>query len=210
MESKVSPLQPISIHHDIQTAADELRYRRESVLQTLGSIPSHFLKLYTSGDRMCKLGYDSSVACDSFQLGEMVKFLTRVGALRLQSALLDTEEPPHFAGDIERLVENLRRCPEYQINGDHAHCGLRTRLIPLMDWLQFWLDKDNGSPDLGLCAECWKSRRADYAWLGARRPLIWQRSDARANGIKGKAPGRCSARQALVREMFVASDRNWG
>ncbi|MCJ1304805.1 hypothetical protein MMC08_007618, partial [Hypocenomyce scalaris] len=50
---------------------EELAYRRACVLDTINSLQNHFLALYTSKQRQCKLGYDSSPQCDSFQLGEM-------------------------------------------------------------------------------------------------------------------------------------------
>ncbi|KAL1598915.1 hypothetical protein SLS60_008060 [Paraconiothyrium brasiliense] len=53
---------------------DELIQRREYILETINSLQSHFLKLYTSGERQCKLGYDTSIQCDSFQLGEMAPY----------------------------------------------------------------------------------------------------------------------------------------
>ncbi|KAK3725375.1 hypothetical protein LTR37_000345 [Vermiconidia calcicola] len=39
---------------------DELSFRRDCVLDTIQSLQAHFLRLYTSRDRQCKLGYDSS------------------------------------------------------------------------------------------------------------------------------------------------------
>ncbi|KAG7140693.1 hypothetical protein HYQ46_007937 [Verticillium longisporum] len=51
----------------------ELQHRREAILNTIASVQRHFLALYSSRDRQCKLGYDSSSACDSFQLGQMLK-----------------------------------------------------------------------------------------------------------------------------------------
>ncbi|KAJ4291983.1 hypothetical protein N0V90_009881 [Kalmusia sp. IMI 367209] len=80
---------------------DELIQRREYILETINSLQSHFLKLYTSGERQCKLGYDTSVQCDSFQLGEMVRFFTRLGTLRLQGTIYDNTEPTYHTGDVE-------------------------------------------------------------------------------------------------------------
>jgi hypothetical protein len=41
---------------------EELTYRRECILDTVQSLQQHFLALYTSRQRQCKLGYDSSVS----------------------------------------------------------------------------------------------------------------------------------------------------
>ncbi|KAI9838073.1 MAG: hypothetical protein M1819_006228 [Sarea resinae] len=114
----------------------ELLYRRESLLDTVNSLQKHFLNLYTSKDRQCKLGYDSSPQCDSFQLGEMIRFFTRVGTLRLQGTIFDTQGPQYYPGDIKTLLKTLRQCPSYQINPNHAHCGLRTRIEPVLNVLE--------------------------------------------------------------------------
>lgn len=194
-------------------------YRRECVLETINSLQSHFLKLYTSGERQCKLGYDTSVQCDSFQLGEMVRFFIRLGTLRLQGTIYDVEQPPHYSGDIDRLLESLRQCPSYQLDKNHSHCGLRARLIPLLDLIQNQLGLDSRNVDVGLCAECWNNHRARYAWSEAKRPLLWTRTRLLSRTIPSIAPkektGRrpsqssCLARHVVVRDMFTAVERDW-
>ncbi|KAK4964488.1 hypothetical protein LTR66_012270 [Elasticomyces elasticus] len=185
---------------------EELLYRRECVLETIQSLQSHFLALYTSRERQCKLGYDSSVQCDSFQLGETIRFFSRSGTLRLQGTLFDTAEPPEpFAGEIADLVEALRKCPEYQIDKNHTHCGLRTRLIPLLDLVEAFLQ------DAGICGDCWESNRADYAWLDAKRPLIWKRSSIGLRSVQTPSRGLAvhEAKHRNVREFFTAVERLW-
>ncbi|USP80326.1 hypothetical protein yc1106_07600 [Curvularia clavata] len=93
---------------------DELIQRREYILETINSLQSHFLKLYTSGERQCKLGYDTSVQCDSFQLGEMVRFFCKIDTVRLQGKIYDNTEPTYYLGDIDRLLSSLRQCSNYQ------------------------------------------------------------------------------------------------
>ncbi|KAN0098524.1 hypothetical protein V8E51_014187 [Hyaloscypha variabilis] len=119
----------------------ECAYRRTCVLRTIASIQSQFLTIYSSSrDRQCKLGYDSSSACDSFQLGEMVKFLTKKGLLSLipfQSVPPEDSEyiwPEAYSGDVDYLINMLRQCPSYQIDHNHGHCGLRTKLLPALDF----------------------------------------------------------------------------
>lgn len=48
---------------------EELQTRRSYVLDAVLSLQDHLLSLYTSRSRQCKLGYDTSPQCDSFQLG---------------------------------------------------------------------------------------------------------------------------------------------
>ena len=198
-----------------QRIEEELLCRREYILDTISSLQSYFLRLYTSGERQCKLGYDSSIQCDSFQLGELFRFFGRMGTLRLQSVIYDDPEqsaPPSYAGDIERLIESLRHCPSYQIDRNHTHCGLRTRLIPLLDLLQNHLD--GGTLDVGVCMDCSQNHRADYAWCEAKRPLSWNRS--MLSGMSGRRQSQgavhenvCLARHIRIREMFMAVERDW-
>ena len=177
---------------------EELAFRRECILETVQSLQTHFLGLYTSRERQCKLGYDSSAQCDSFQLGEMVRFFVRVGMLSLKGVLVDSAEPtPSFEGDIFSLLDSLRQVPEYQIDRFHTHCGIRTRLVPLLDLLQERLQS------VGICAECWHSDRVSYAWTEAKKPMLWKRSSF---SLRGQG---CANRHAGVRELFMASERDW-
>lgn len=177
---------------------EELAFRRECVLDTIQSLQSHFIGLYTSRERQCKLGYDSSGQCDSFQLGEMVRFYTRIGTLQFKGALIDSSEPaPPWEGDALIALDSLRQVPEYQIDRFHSHCGIRTRLIPLLDLLQECLHS------VGICSECWNTDRVDYAWIEAKKPLLWKRSNFRL-----RAQG-CSGKHAGLKEMFMAGERDW-
>ncbi|KAF2469774.1 uncharacterized protein BDR25DRAFT_263143 [Lindgomyces ingoldianus] len=202
---------------------DEMIQRREYILETVNSLQSHFLKLYTSGERQCKLGYDSSIQCDSFQLGEMVRFFTKLGTLRLQGTIYDPAEPDHYSGDINRLLESLRQCSSYQVDRNHSHCGLRVRLLPLLDLIQIHLSLDTGSLDIGICGECWSRNRPSYAWSLAKRPVLWTQSRSLtgnrtlASLPKKKvqtrehqgSPGSCLPRHLIVRDMFMAAERDW-
>ncbi|KAI9779528.1 MAG: hypothetical protein M1839_007336 [Geoglossum umbratile] len=147
---------------------DELRYRRECILNTLNALQLHFLKLYTSKRRQCKLGYDSSPQCDSFQLGEAIRFFTRIGTLRLQGLIFgpgddgDSEDGAaagrQLVGDVESIIASMKQAPSYQIDTNHRHCGVRTRLIPALEHIEAIL------PSAGLCLRCWERDRNGYAW----------------------------------------------
>jgi hypothetical protein len=102
----------------------ECAYRRTCVLRTIASIQNQFLTLYSSRDRQCKLGYDSSSSCDSFQLGEMIKFLTKKNLLSLVPFQENPDYiwPEAYNGDVDYLISILRQCPSYQIDHNHAHC----------------------------------------------------------------------------------------
>lgn len=147
------------ISHDILIfKPGELLYRRECILNTLASIQNQFLRLYSSRERQCNLGYDSSAACDSFQLGEGISFLTKHKLLHLTSFSY-TEYPDPYTGDIEKLINTLRQCPSYQIDKNHAHCGFRTMLLPALEYVQSML-----SGSIGIHRQGWKVNRPESSW----------------------------------------------
>ncbi|KAI0469276.1 hypothetical protein F4859DRAFT_139472 [Xylaria cf. heliscus] len=148
----------------------ELQYRRNCILNTLASVPRHFLQLYTSSRsaRQCKLGYDSSVACDSYQLGEMFKFLTNKGLLSLADfspssldALADSALLP-----VDSILASLRQCPGYQIDKNHTNCGLRTRMLPILDFIQGLLSASS----VPISRAAWKGDRVAHAWMRPDAP----------------------------------------
>ncbi|KAI1754913.1 hypothetical protein F4782DRAFT_465390 [Xylaria castorea] len=143
----------------------ELQYRRNCILNTLASVPRHFLLLYTSARsaRQCKLGYDSSVACDSYQLGEMFKFLTNKGLLFLADfspASLDTIADAALL-PVDGVLAALRQCPAYQIDKNHTNCGLRTRMLPILDFVQGLLSASS----VPVSRAAWKGNSAAHAWM---------------------------------------------
>ncbi|RYP00498.1 hypothetical protein DL764_006490 [Monosporascus ibericus] len=201
----------------------ELQYRRHCILNTIASIQRHFLSLYASrsGGRQCKLGYDSSAACDSYQLGEMLKFLTHKNLLFLVDfsprSLFDAV--PDCAL-VPVVVENggllaaLRQCPGYQVDKNHSNCGLRTRLLPILDFVQGLLSAGS----VPVAAPAWRRDRAAAAWMppetddgGAAHD-----SDARRFRFTRLMLGdqRLRFENALgadkfAREVFTASSWNW-
>ena len=85
---------------------------------TVASVQKHFIDLYSCRDRQCKLGYDSSAACDSFQLGQMIKFLVSKRLLYLVDYGASSMDavPDGSSVQIEELLGTLRQCPNYQID----------------------------------------------------------------------------------------------
>ncbi|KAI0451890.1 hypothetical protein F5B21DRAFT_516421 [Xylaria acuta] len=153
----------------------ELQYRRNCILNTLASVPRHFLLLYTSSRgarQQCKLGYDSSVACDSYQLGEMFKFLTNRGLLSLADfspASLDAiavADADAALLPVDGVLATLRQCPGYQIDKNHTNCGLRTRMLPILDFVQGLLSASS----VPVSRAAWKGNRAAHAWMPNAEP----------------------------------------
>ena len=80
----------------------------------------------------------------------MIKFLTKKGLLSLVSFQATSPYDPDYVwpeayqGDIELLIGILRQCPTYQIDSNHGHCGLRTKLLPALDFIRTCIDTGLG------------------------------------------------------------------
>lgn len=157
---------------------EELRHRRERILNTIASVQRHFLRLYSSRERQCPLGYDTSAACDSFQLGQMYKFFTSKNlAVLVDFSPMSLDAVPDGAMiDIEELLGTLQKCPNYQIDKHHANCGLRVRLEPILAYLRTMLAANT----IAIPHADWKRRRSDVSWLA-----IQERGHAGSGGGGG-------------------------
>jgi hypothetical protein len=133
----------------------ELQHRRDCILNTLASVPRHFIRAYSSRTIQCQRGYDSSPACDSFQLGQMLKFLARKDLVYLfdfgPSSLDGLPDSSRLqVGDVLAL---LKECPAYQIDKHHTNCGLKTRLEPILQFIEAML---GSSQTIGIRLEDWR------------------------------------------------------
>ena len=182
----------------------ELICRRDCVVETINSLQVYVVKLYTSKERQCKLGYDSSPQCDSFQLGEMIRFFNRIGTLRMQSTIYDIGSPEPGVGDIEHLIVLLRQCPQYQIDRNHTHCGIRTRLIPALDIILALIGSD-----VGICRQCWVDDRANYRWSEQVRAGAWTVRKGSTRSRRGRDERGCKVGHAQAKALFTASSRDW-
>jgi hypothetical protein len=181
---------------------EELVLRRDCLLETIQSMQVYFLGQYSSRARQCRLGYDTSPECDSFQFGEMVRFFLRAGTLRLENMIIPTAEEkpaPSYDGDLHLLLDRLKQIPEYQVDRNHSHCGIRTRLVPFADLISASMQQ------IGICGDCWAEDRHAHAWLSAKRPLKWRRQ---ADGVNLRVQDH-SRRHASVREFLMAGDKDW-
>lgn len=184
---------------------EELAYRRECILGTISSLQSHFLNLYSKPSKgpHCRLGYDSSPQCNSFQLGEMLRFFTRKGTLRLQSLISESvnEAAPSYTGSINALIASLRDCPSYQIDENHSHCGLRTKFMPLLDYVTAVLTP---ADQVSVCMPCWRKHKNEHSW---------QESTIKEWRFKDKLPhaivNECGSRHDVGQNMFAAETRDW-
>ncbi|KAK4101886.1 hypothetical protein N658DRAFT_506628 [Parathielavia hyrcaniae] len=155
----------------------ELHHRRACILRTIASIQRHFLSLYTSRSRQCKLGYESSASCDSYQLGEIVRFLTSRGLLFLTDfsddafssssssdshSMSPTSDKSSFATtDIGHLLATLKQVPAYQVDKHHTNCGLRTRVLPVLEFVQAML----AAGAVAVSRQAWVRDREGTSWV---------------------------------------------
>ncbi|KAL7821382.1 hypothetical protein V8C44DRAFT_7563 [Trichoderma aethiopicum] len=195
---------------------EELQYRRQCVLNTIASAQRHFLDLYCSKERQCKLGYDSSVACDSFQLGQMVKFLTSKNLLYLVDYTPASLErvPDAATVNIDELLATLKQCPSYQVDKNHTNCGLRTRLEPIVDYIRAMLSASGTS----IAHADWKKRRSEVSWTMLRdgqdtgdtheepRVFVFTRSVANDQRLRYE---NAMYTDRLSKSLFTASSWDW-
>ncbi|CAK7222752.1 hypothetical protein SBRCBS47491_004966 [Sporothrix bragantina] len=153
----------------------EMQFRRACIVNCIASMPRHFLALYTSRNkRQCKMGYESSAACDSFQLGEIVKFLFHKDLMFLHDfsstvmargrgqRLLSPAD--YAAVDINHILATLKQCPAYQLDKHHVNCGLRTRILPILEYIQSML----GASVVGLHRHDWAAvHHGKASWLAS-------------------------------------------
>lgn len=177
-------------------------HRRVCLLETLGSIQSHFLHLYSHSSRhpQCKLGYDSSWQCDSFQLGEMIRYFVRKGTLSMQNTFA-FHDRPQFAGSAEDFVFILRQCTSYQIDRNHTHCGARNRLEPALRSIVFELS------NCGICLYCWKRNRSDESWLENPTGGKWYVGKPKLDTISSGCPAHRTT--VTTKAICTADERDW-
>lgn len=191
----------------------ELQFRRECIMNTIASVISHFIELYTSRARQCRLGYDSSAACDSYQLGEMIRFLTTRGLLYLvdfSPSGID-QMPDPAVRDISEVLAALKQCTSYQIDKNHTNCGLRTRLLPIVEYIEACL----GQYCVGLVHQSWAKARETASWMaeaeaaereGTKKPFRLTRAAA-GNAQTNFSDSLGWASKA--RTVFTASSWDW-
>lgn len=108
--------------------------------------------------------------CDSFVLGEFVKFLARVGYLKFTSMLSAPEAVYECNKHMSTILAKLRECPSYQIDQFHSHCGPKKHLLAGLGYIESLL-KGSGA---GVCYECLEDTGANVEplWMETKPPLM--------------------------------------
>ena len=195
VSQSVRVIDPANVVVDRFFQAEELIHRRGCVLRTMGSLQSHFIRLYSSTTLQCTLGYDSSLQCDSFQLGEMIKYFTRKRTLHLQNAFEGNQDMPPYAGALDKLISIFQQCRTYQIDRNHVHCGPRAGIVQALRYVQ-------PSQQAGIRLASWKRNRSGESWLenpaGGKWSLATQMLQSGSE-----------SHQACFKTMYVADERDW-
>ena len=204
------------------TTAEELQTRRDCLLSAIASIPQSLLRPYLSNPRVlpnCRLGYDTSPQCDSFQLGETLRFFVRKGLLSSNLSLLFSPEPAQpitWSGTLTSLIKTMKEMPNRQLNHHHQHCGIRSLLVRLLAGIELLLQRDN---ELGLCLYCFKQRKpkSGASWYRERHGGMWRGEmnvgSVSAYRFSGRhcedLPCRAEASHKMLWKVFTADDWDW-
>lgn len=198
----------------------ELQLRRDCILNTVSSVPSHFLSLYISPSQsrpQCKLGYTSSPSCDSFQLGVAIKFLTNRNLLSFVDFAPKSYDKFHASGppndyimsDVLLIIKTLKQCPAYQIDNNHRHCDLRGRMGRILEFVEARL----GGGGVGINWVEWAKDRVEASWErrhgaedGEERVLKYTSSMTSDQRLRY---GGAFAAEKLAREVFTADEWDW-
>ncbi|KAH8175691.1 proteinrelated to hydroxyproline-rich glycoprotein [Sarocladium implicatum] len=200
---------------------EELQYRRECVLNAVASIHRHFLSLYApragagAASRQCKLGYDSSAACDSFQLGQMIRFLLTKNLLFLADFspassfdALPAADAAQATLDVDAdILAVLKQCPNYQIDKHHTNCGLRIRIDPIIDYVRAML----AANVVAISLQAWKKDRVATSWVvsgDSAEPRVFAFTRAMANDQRLRYEGAIYA-DRMAKELFTADKWDW-
>ncbi|KAI6779808.1 uncharacterized protein J7T54_003732 [Emericellopsis cladophorae] len=190
----------------------ELQYRRECILNTIASVQRHFLKLYSSKDRQCKLGYDSSPACDSFQLGQLLRFLVSKNLLSLVDFSPDSLDavPDTSMADIDDLLATLRQFPAYQVDRHHINCGPRVRAEPVFEYIRAMV----GASVVSIPFKEWRGRRSDVSWVVTQtagegdEDSTFKFTRALANDKRLRVEGAMFA-DKMAKKLFTSESWDW-
>ncbi|KAK4228990.1 hypothetical protein QBC38DRAFT_133607 [Podospora fimiseda] len=184
---------------------EELLYRRECILNTVFSIQRHFISLYSSRAKIqCQRGYDNSISCDAFQLGEMIRFFSSKGLLFLvDGSPSSLDAIKDFATvDINHIIAIYKQCPSYQIDKNHTNCGLRTQMAPILRFMEARLL----SSAVAISRNDWATNRQSASWSSIKTEkgleCLWRRDQRlEYDGIMGAG--------SMTRDLFTADKWDW-
>lgn len=111
---------------------------------------------------------------------------------------------------VDTILATLRQCPGYQIDKNHANCGLRTRIIPVIDFIKALLSTN--SVPLGRLP--WKNDRKKSAWFSLEEVVVdpstkpFKFTRAMSSDQRLLFENTMGA-EKFARDVFTASSWNW-
>lgn len=175
--------------------------RRDYILETLSSLQKHMIDLYIFEPNQCRYGYDSSPACNSYQLGQMVRFFRRTNTLEFESTLYTAGESIPCKRNILEVIAALRACPEYQIDENHKHCGIRKKFVSALQGIA-------PEEQAGICARCWSEDAAGESWEKHPAGGAWEYMPNAEPVHSTDIPRGCLAHRR-AKAMYTAMSRDW-
>lgn len=116
---------------------------------------------------------------------------------------------------IDAVLAALRQCPGYQIDKHHTNCGLRTRMLPALDFVKTLL----AASSVPLARLPWRNDRQNAAWMpregagggGGRgeaddKPFQFTRAIAGDQRLRYE---HAMGADRFARDVFTASGWNW-
>ena len=114
-------------------------------------------------------------------------------------------------GDINNILATLKQCPNYQLDKYHMNCGLRTRLLPIVEYIQAMLS----SNVLAVTNISWRKNRTATAWAkddeknerdDNREPFRFTRSLSSDQRLRFEG---AMATDRMAKQLFTAKAWDW-
>lgn len=109
----------------------------------------------------------------------MVRFLVSKDLLFLTNfSATSLDEVKDFAAvDVNSILAALKQCPNYQVDRHHTNCGLRTRLMPILEYVTSMISASVVQVNL-------------QGWKRERRKTSWQKPEGGEDQPKGRLSGK--------------------
>lgn len=144
----------------------------------------------------------------------MIKFLVRKHLLYLVDfSPASVDSVPDLAPvDINHILATLKQCQIYQVDKHHTNCGLRNRILPIVEYIQTMLS----SNVVAISRVAWKKTRSTVTWIPtekdqiardeSERPFRFTRSVAGDQRLRFEG---AMAADRLARDLFTAQSWDW-
>ena len=132
----------------------------------------------------------------------MIRFFSRTRTLQIESVFDPTpEEIEPYTGNLDDIILKYMGCPSYQIDSNHKHCGIRTRMMSILGGPR----RPQPRYQAGICLECWKDDKSKESWLENPIKGTWTNEGEPFILCIG---GPCRDHR-LTKAMYTAVSREW-